>query len=229
MIHAFGHPDPPVPRLVATLAMRGHRVGAADPQDPEPATLVLGPGNRLDPMALAVLLDSWRRGRKPRVLVLSALGAHRDAKAERLRLLWELEELARASSMPVLTLRLAPIVGPESPLWLKLRTGPRLPNRGRQLLAPVFESDVVDTLERALAGQAKWEGWYEVAGPEIVSLAELAAMAQASGPRLRGEIGAWEPPPRELEEHRLPETDPWLSHFGISVRPLSARVAEWAA
>ena len=47
-----------------------------------------------------------------RVLVLSLLGAHPDARAKRLKALWELEELVRGTAIPNMTLRLAPLVGP---------------------------------------------------------------------------------------------------------------------
>ncbi len=246
MIHVFGHPDPPVPRLIAALAARGHAVSAAPsgPQAPATAgppgsgpagagpahaTLVLGPGEAMDPMALGVLLGGWRKAEGSRLLILSLLGAHPDAGAPRLRRMWELEERAREFALPVLTLRLAPLLGPESPLWLKLRSRPRLPRGGRALLNPVAEHDVIETLERSLDGRARWRGWYEVAGPEPVSLSELAEFARGAGPALRFGSGAWEPPLAELDEHRLCEAGPWIEHFGITPRPIAERVAEWAA
>ncbi|HEY2955977.1 MAG TPA: hypothetical protein VGK89_12090 [Candidatus Eisenbacteria bacterium] len=230
MIHAYGRPDPPVPRLLEALAARGHAVGAAGAGG-EPrgeATLVLGPGNELDSLSLGVLLGAWRSAPRARVLVLSRLGAHPDARAARLRWMWQLEEHARASGLPVLTLRLGPLLGPRSPLWLKLRERPLLGSRGRKLLNPVAESDVVETLDRALAGRAAWEGWYEVAGPEVLSLDELASLARDAGPALRGNGGAWEPAWRELSEHRLAEAGGWLEHFSIAVRPLAEQAREWA-
>ena len=220
MIHAFGQPDPPVPRLLSALggtATDGH------------STLVLAPGTRADALAIGVLLDSWSRTERPRVLVIDTLGAHRDARAPRLRAMWDLEELARSTRMPVLTLRLGPLVGPASPFWLKLRSRPRLPRGGADLLNPVAEADVIETLSRALDGRAAWEGWYEVAGPEVLSLAELAALAAAAGPRLPGGAGAWEPPLAELAEHRLAEAEPWLAHFDLSPSPIAAAAPGWAA
>ena len=97
------------------------------------------------------------------------------------------------------------------------------------LLNPVVESDVVDTLDRALSGRAEWSGWYEVAGREVWSLAELSALAREVGPALPAGSGAWEPPLGELGEHRLAESDPWLDHFGMTVRPLAEQAREWAA
>src|SRR5207249_3381857 len=95
--------------------------------------------------------------------------------------LWSVEEAARSTGLPVLTLRLAPLLGPQSPLWLRLRSRPRLPRSGRMLLNPVAECDVLATLERALSGSVGWVGWFEVSGPETVSLSELAGMAQRAG------------------------------------------------
>jgi len=225
MIHAFGRPDPPVPRLLASLAERGHRVGGpSEGASDDRATLVLAAGTGADPLALGPLFDRWRRARGGRVMVMSSLGAHPDAKTRRLRELWRLEEGARNAGLPLLVLRLAPLVGPRSPLWLRLRARPRLPGGGRQLLNPVAEADVVDTIEKAVLGNVEWRGWYELAGPEVVSLAEMVELAAISGPRLPTHAGAWEPPMSELLEHRLAEANHWLVHFGLSPRPLTACV-----
>jgi uncharacterized protein YbjT (DUF2867 family) len=214
---------------LAALAMRGHRLGsdAAPPEQQEDAaTLVLGPGVELDELALGVLLGAWRRARGARVLVLSLIGAHPDARAGRLRNLWRLEEWARGSGLPVLTLRLAPLVGPASPLWLRLRSRPRLPRAGRRPLNPVDEADALETLSLALAGRALWEGWYEIAGPEALSLGDLAELARAAGPA--AQRGDWEPPLEELAEHRLSESEPWARHFGVSPGAITSRAREWA-
>jgi uncharacterized protein YbjT (DUF2867 family) len=228
VIHAYGQPDPPVPRLLAAVAARGHEVGPAGPPKGRGSTLVLGGGGTLDPMALGVLLGAWRTAAGARVLVLSRIGAHPDARAPGLRTLWRLEEHARASGLPVLTLRLAPLLGPASPLWLKLREGPRLPRKGRQLLNPVAESDAVETIVRALEGRVAWDGWYEVAGPEALSLAELAELARGAGaPGPAGEA-EWEPPLRELEEQRLSESGPWCQQFGLAPRRIRDLAKEWA-
>lgn len=228
MIHAFGTPDPPVPRLMAALAARGHEIHHARAGRPAGrATLVLGPGVALDSMALGVLLGAWRTAPGARVLALSLVGAHRDAKAKRLRELWDLEERARGSGMPVLTLRLAPLLGPESPLWLRLRTAPKLPREGRQLLNPACEADAVETLDRALRDRASWDGWYEVAGEEALTLAELAALAASAGPALQRGSGDWEPPLEEMAEHRLCEAGPWREHFGIEPGRVSERARVW--
>ncbi len=237
MIHPFGHPDPPVPRLMQSLASLGHRLQASSSAPAEtgagstgePSVLVMAAGTRVDPLALGVLFQAWRRAPGARLLVLSALGAHPDAKASRLRQLWDLEEACRSSGLPAVVLRLAPLLGPESPFWIKLRTRPRLPWGMDPLFHPVAERLVVDALDRALRGQVSWQGWYEVAGEEIVSLRELIERVGAWGPRLPSGLGAWEPPLGELREHRLAEPAPWLRHFGVQSRPLEEEARAWAA
>jgi uncharacterized protein YbjT (DUF2867 family) len=227
VIHVFGAAEPPVPRLIAALGARGHRVDGPAAPSAEAATLVLGPGPALDEAALAVLLGAWRRAPRARVLVLSLVGVHPDARAPRLRRLWEIEERARNFALPILTLRLAPLLGAASPLWLKLRSRPRLPRGGRGLINPVAEHDVLETLERALDGRARWQGWFEVAGEQALSLAELAALAGTQGPAPAR--GAWEPPLAEMAEHRLCDAAAWREHFGLAPRPITLQAAEWAA
>jgi len=129
--------------------------------------------------------------------------------------------------VPVLALRLGPLLGRHSPLWLRLRSRPPLPGGGRALLSPVVEEDVVETLARALAGDSDWSGWYDVVGPEPLALAELAVLAARAG-RLPGGAGAWEPPLEEMDEHRLCDDRPWRDRFGIVPRRVSEEAAGWA-
>jgi len=232
VIHAYGHPDPPVPRLLEALAARGHTVSAAaarrpEPPDGRPSTLVLASGDAPDPLALGVLLGAWRSAPRARVLVLSRLGAHPDARAPGLRALWRLEEHARASGLPTLTLRLAPLLGPRTPLWTLLRTRPRLPRGGRDVVQPALETEAVETVHRALEGGVAWDGWYEVAGEEAWTLAELAGRAAALGPPPAGARGRWEPPLEEIAEHRLAEPGPWRAAFGLSPSRVSEVIAGW--
>ncbi|HEY3216448.1 MAG TPA: hypothetical protein VGK93_08140 [Candidatus Eisenbacteria bacterium] len=226
MIHTVGQWDPPIPRLIGALAAGGHPVSAEAAPTAAGAILVLGSGT--PPPGLDDRLGRWRVA-GGRILVLSALGVHPDARAPRLRRLWQLEERARETGAPLLTLRLGPLVGPRSPLWLRLRSAPRLPHAGRALLNPLAEADAIETLKRAAQGHAEWRGWYELAGREVWSLAELGELALRAGPRLPRGSGAWEPPLAELDEHRLAEPDRWLSHFQLEARPLIERAAEWAA
>jgi len=216
-------------RLAAALATRGVPCEAAAPGPLPAGDLLVCPA----PGEPACDLAHWLAAHPPspatRLLVITRLGTHPDARSPGLRACWALEEAARAARLPVLTLRLAPLLGPRSPLWLRLRSRPRLPRAGRKLLNPVAEEDAVETVARAVAGSASWEGWYEVAGREPLSLAELCALAGEAGPPLPAGSGAWEPPLGEMEEHRLPEAGPWLAHFGLEARPLSARARAWGA
>lgn len=216
-------------RLLAALAQRGHSIVASPealPAGDEPVTLAVADG----PMVLNLLGVVRALGtRHFRVLMLSRLGAHPDARADTLRRLWRLEEHVRGGGAPTLTLRLAPLVGPKTPFWRKLRSRPSLPGGGRKLLNPVAESDVVETLARALDGRAPWGDWYEVAGSETLSLAELRDLASRGGPAGGGSGatgGAWEPPLEEIAEHRLAESEPWASTFGLTPTPIAAWAGE---
>jgi len=210
--------DPPGSRLLDALASTGQLTGGS-----HPATIVASTGLGPGPVLSAMVQRARDRG-NVRVLVLSVLGVHPDARAPRLRELWEIEETARESGLPVLTLRLAPIIGPHSPLWMKLRSRPRLGPEGNTLLNPVAESDVVETLAKAFREEEDWSGWYEVAGEEVLTLAELAALAQHAGPALPEGAGAWEPALREMAEARLADPAPWRQRFDL--RPV--RVIEQA-
>ena len=211
---------PPASRLLARVAGQGaatlHTAGAL-PAGDAPVTLVVSDG----PFVLDLLGAVRSLGsRRFRVLVLSRLGCHPDARVASLQRLWRLEEHVRGGGAPTLTLRFAPLVGRASPMWRWLAGRPALPGGGRKLLNPVHEDDAIETLGRALSGRAAWQGWYEVAGPDTVSLAELRELAAASPPDA-GEA-ACEPAPDELAEHRLAECEPWASHFGLHPTPLAA-------
>ena len=222
MIAPAGPLAPPAGRLLAALAARGEPVAcdvAALPAEAGEVTLAVADGPFVFDFAGLVRALGTRRFR---VLLLSRLGAHPDARAPSLRRLWRLEEHVRGGGAPVLTLRFAPLVGEASPLWRQLRRRPRLPRGGRGLLNPVAEADAVETLARALAGRAAWRGWYEVAGPEAWSLAELRDLAASHPGPTAG--AAWEPPLAELAEHRLAESGPWCEHFALAPTPIRAAV-----
>lgn len=227
MIVVPGPLEAPAGRLLDALAAGGVRVarGAeALPAGEEPVTLALSTGpSGFDFVGFVTALA----GRPFRVLLLSRLGAHPDARHPALRRLWRLEELVRGGGAPTLTLRFAPLLGPATPLWRRLRSRPALPRGGRQLVNPVAEADALETLRRALDGRAAWSGWHEVAGPEAWTLAELRDLAAASGPA--ADAGGWEPPLEEMAEHRLAESEPWASHFGIAPLGVAECVREKAA
>ena len=217
------HPlDEPAARLLRTLASRGSAVVSSLDATPRevPITVALSTGPFVfDVGALAVPLA----GRPARLLVLGRLGTHRDARHPALKRLWRIEELARASGLPTLALRLAPLVGVASPLTRRLASRPALGRRGERLVQPVAEPDAVATLQRAMADAGAWAGWYEVAGREVVTLAELRdRVPPATTP---ADDGAWEPPLEEIDEHRLAEPGPWLERYGLEPTPLDRAVA----
>jgi uncharacterized protein YbjT (DUF2867 family) len=224
VILAPGPLDPPAGRLLAALAAEGRAVVTdtrALPNGTEPVTIAVSTGTFVfDFVGLVAAL-----GRRPfRALVLSRLGAHPDARHPALQRLWRLEEHVRSGGAPTLTLRLAPLLGPDTPLWRRLRSRPALPRGGRTLVNPAAEHDALETLRRALDGRGPWAGWYEVAGPEVWSLAELRDLAAGAG--RAPNAGEWEPPLEEMAEHRLAEAGPWASAFGLTPQPVSECVRE---
>src|SRR5262249_14430751 len=89
MIHVPGKFEAPVPRLIESLKARGHEVSETEsPASGAGATLLLA--RPVDWMRLGVLFGSWHVARGARILVLSRVGAHPDARAESLRDLWRL-------------------------------------------------------------------------------------------------------------------------------------------
>jgi len=152
-----------------------------------------------------------------RVLVLDWLGTHRDARVPLLRAAWDIEEAARAASRHVLVLRLAPLVGPASPLVAWLASRPKLaPRLARAIVQPVLEADVVRSLAAALAGRVAWEGWFEACGPDPVSVGELGALAAARGPAVSAVAAACEPSETILTAQGLAEWQPWSDAFGVA-------------
>ncbi len=227
LVRALPRPASAPHRLLRALERRGWGWGVAGDQATDGDTLLLAPGPGEPAAATLAWLAARSRSDRARLLVLTRLGTHPDARAPDLGDCWRLEEAARASGQPTLTLRLAPLLGPESPLWLRLRAVAGGSRWGERLVNPVAEGDVLETLDRGLSGRAEWGGWFEVAGPEVWSLAELAALARETcGPLPRG-AGAWEPPLEEIEEHRLAEAGPWLAHFRLSARPLVEQARAW--
>ncbi len=211
----------PVHRLVAACEERGLAGGS------DATTWIAGlpaaRDTREDPFRHAPRLEGGR------LLIVTPLGTHRDSPVAALRDAWRIEEAGRSLGLPVLTLRLAPLVGPGAPFWNHLRSNPALPRDGRGVLQPVHEEDVIETLARALDGRAEWEGWYEVVGREVVSLAELRARALAAGPALPCDTGHWEPVMEILAAQRLAEPEPWIAHFGVEPRPLPSPQGRVAA
>lgn len=224
MIHAPSMGTGGAARLMRQLRERGLEVqDTPQPDLREPSTLVLT--TPVHWMKLGVWMAPWRVARGARLLVLSRIGAHPDAKAQELRDLWQLEEYARVSLIPAVTLRFAPLVAEESPFWMRLRSRPRLREEGRSVLMPVLESDALAVLERVLRETKPSEDWFEIVGPEARSLDEWIEMAASRGVATGEEAGAWEPPLEELTEHRLCEPQIWQDHFGMKAQSVS----RWAA
>ena len=219
-----------ISRVVAGSALAERLCAQAEVRasDPRSRTLVLGPEHGVADAGVA--LDGMSSGAADRVLMLDWNGTHPDARAESLRAAWEVEEICRRSGAPVLVLRLAPLVGPDSPLWRRLARGARTGRLGTKLVMPVLESDAVRVIERALAETSgSWSGWFEIAGREVMTLDELASLARSGRGRGDAQAGAWEPPLEVLAEQRLVEPALWRERFGLEPTPIREAAARWAA
>jgi hypothetical protein len=206
-------PRPPADRLLGPRA--------AGDASASPVTLVIAFEPALDPAAIGELARS-----ADRLLTIGWIGTHRDAREPELVRHWTLEEAARATALPTLSLRLGPLIGPHSPLWRVLARGAPGLQRDR-LLMPLVEADAVETLRCAFAGDEPWDGWYEVAGPEAVTVGELVSWAAGGG--AASPAAGWEPSPAILRAQRLADPEPWLRRFRLVPPPLAERVAGWAA
>ncbi len=210
------NPTPVVTRLTDGLAARA----AGGIADSAPLTWMLGAADDVAAARAAGM------GEGHRILMLSWIGAHPDARADVLRRLWALEERSRESGLPTLTLRLGPLAGSSSPLWRKLARAKLTSRLARRPVHPVLESQVVEVIERALSGAIRWDGWQELGGPDIMTLGECADLARAAN--ITGE-GEWEPDLEALAEQRLIEPDVWAAWSGIEPRSPRAETTTWAA
>src|SRR5690349_22288706 len=133
MIPGLDRVAPPGPRLLAAAVVHACGLEAAEAVDPRDL-LVVGPADADARDVTPIPADD----ESSRILVLSWIGAHRDAREPVLSRLWDLEEAARATRRPTLVLRLAPLIGARSPLIAQLARRPRLDARlERSLIQPI--------------------------------------------------------------------------------------------
>jgi uncharacterized protein YbjT (DUF2867 family) len=191
--------------------------------------LTTAPDAAADALELLGPGDAPLEGAPPAArVVLGWIGTHRDARAPELRAHWDLEEALRAGGVPVLALRLGPLVGAGSPLWAALRRAAPPPAVGRRWMHPLLEDDLVELLARVAATGVAATEWHEVAGREITSLDELAALARAdAGPVTAAP--AWEPALDVLREQRLVEPELWMRRFGVDAGSVTAWARRAAA
>ena len=208
MTNLWSHLAEPAPRLLeAAWALAG-------PDAIDPARVgALGPAHAaadgVTPCSMNATIERW--------LVLSWIGAHPDARDPLLAALWAREEAARATGLPTLVLRLAPLVGPRSPLLALLKNHPKLDARlERALVQPVIEADVVEGIAGLINGPFDQSDWYEVCGPDPLSIGEFAQLAQAGHFGALAGAPGWEPSPAVLRAQGLSEGDAWARATGVA-------------
>ena len=164
-----------------------------------------------------------------RIVMLDWIGTHPDAEDAALKASWELEEAARATGADVVALRLAPLVGPGSPLMAWLARRPGLDARSRRRpLQPVLETDAVATIARAWSGEGPREGAFEICGKDVVDLGELLDLAVAQGTAAFTAAPECEPSLAILRGQGLSEWEPWAVAFGIMPSPIDLGLAHEA-
>jgi uncharacterized protein YbjT (DUF2867 family) len=134
------------------------------------------------------LLEAARKAGVGHFLYQSALGTRANAASKYHRTKWEAEELVRQSGIPSTVLRPSLIYGPGDQFTIRLsemiRLSPVLPiiGSGGSKVQPIFISDVVACIVKAVAGDAYLNELYELGGPEQLTYEEVTrAIAAALG------------------------------------------------
>jgi NADH dehydrogenase (ubiquinone) 1 alpha subcomplex subunit 9 len=116
-----------------------------------------------------------------RVLHFSALGAGSSAPSKRLRTKHQGDEIIRDAMGDASTIfKPAPITGPEDRLFRKfasqIKKMPFVPlvNGGKQRVQPIWVRDVALAVQNALQTYESLGKEYELAGPEVFTMKELA-------------------------------------------------------
>jgi NADH dehydrogenase len=129
---------------------------------------------------LAELADEMGLGR---LLHISALGASEDGPARYFRTKATGEATTRTHFPPATILRLAAVFGPEDNLFNRFaalaRYAPVLPlfGGGQTRFQPVFAGDVAQAVVKLIAMPEAIGKTYELAGPEVMTLKDIMALA----------------------------------------------------
>ena len=141
--------------------------------------------------AAAAVARAVRRGAARRIVFLSYVGASVHDRNEYLRTKAQAERILAATGRELTVLRATHIVGsPDDPGPMVEALRARgdgivlLPGDGTQRMAPVYVGDVVDAMMAALRGSAE-PGSYDVAGPDDMTLNDLALLVNRGHVRIR--------------------------------------------
>lgn len=125
--------------------------------------------------------NALKNGKAKRVLFLSYVGASEDSKNPYLHSKAIAEQLLRTTGKEVVVFRCTHIIGPPdfpgpltSSMLMKQGKKANVLGDGRQVVAPVYVGDVVTALLAAMKTGSP--GIYELAGPEQMSMNDLARL-----------------------------------------------------
>jgi nucleoside-diphosphate-sugar epimerase len=223
--------SPPSAQALHEAEVIVHLAGALRPQHPNHYRAA----NVHTTQAVAQAL---RHGRARRVLFLSYVGAREDSRNEYLRTKAEAERLLATTGKEVVVFRCTHIIGPPEapgPTAQALIAPPTgrvtVLGRGSQRVQPVFVGDVAAALAAAVEGGAP--GTYDLAGPERMSLDELATLLNRgrdvhlrhlASPLARALAQVWPKWPPALVDlmlrNSLGETEPTMAAFSLRLTSL---------
>jgi NADH dehydrogenase len=126
-----------------------------------------------------------------RLVFLSFLTADAGSSNEYLRYKAEAERAIRESGVPAVVFRCGHIYGPPSEpgptaaAFLAKRGTVRVLGAGTQCIAPLYSWDVVEASLRAACNPATPTGTFQLAGPEVMTVAEFAQHLNPAGVRVK--------------------------------------------
>ncbi len=190
VIEADIHDDAQLNRLLGGCDAVINLVGVLQGRRGAPRDARYGPQfERAHVRLPARLVEACQRRGVPRLLHMSALGAHRDGPSEYLRSKGDGEAIVLAAQelLAVTVFRASVIFGPEDRfLNLFARLQRHLPllflGCAEAKFQPVFVGDVAQCFVRAIGDRGSFGHAFDLAGPKRYTLRELAAFAgRASG------------------------------------------------
>jgi len=147
---------------------------------------------RIHTLGTRNMVDAAVRGGVDRFIHMSALGTGPDSEARYHKSKWAAEEYVRQSGLQATILRPSIIFGGDDlfinrfAAFVKLKLGTPLPNYGRTKFQPIAVDDVAKAFALAAVRPESAGKTYDLAGPSVVTLAEIVATVERA-------LGTWAP------------------------------------